>query len=176
VASRQRNNSSIALGVSLIVVGLVFFAVTQGMFGLDWGNIWPVFPMLGGLLLLIFASSLRDRGRRAGLVLAGTIPLLLGMFFLATTMGIVSWSDQGVLWPIYPLIAGLACFAAYIASEREQSGYLIPGAVLSLVGIVFLVILLTSATGSYIARLWPLALIIAGVVVLVVPMVRRGEG
>ena len=101
--------------------------------------------------------------------------LLLGTFFFATTTGVLSWSDQGSLWPIYPLIVGVAFFAAYFASGREQAGYLVPGAILSLVGLVFLGITLTGASYDYIGKIWPIFLIIAGVILLVGPRLRWTE-
>ena len=55
---------------------------------------------------------MQESRRRAGLVIGGTIPLLVGAFFFATTIGILSWEDQGRLWPVYLLIVGVAFFRA----------------------------------------------------------------
>src|SRR5437868_1840728 len=125
--SKQYNYGGVISGAVLIVLGLVFLAATQGFLDLDWGNIWPVLPMLAGAAILAQAFLTDDKKRRAGLWLGGTIPLLVGAFFFATTTGILSWSDQGTLWPVYPLIVGVAFFAAYFASGREQAGLAIPG-------------------------------------------------
>ena len=62
-----------------------------------------------------------------------------------------------------------AVVAAYFASGREQPGYLVPGTILSLVGLVFLGITLTGASYDYIGKFWPIFLIIAGVLLLVGP-------
>jgi cell wall-active antibiotic response 4TMS protein YvqF len=153
----------------------VFLAATQGFLNLDWGNIWPVFLMLIGAGGLAQALLTEDRNRRAGMVLGSTIPLLLGAFFFANTTGVLSWSDQGMLWPVYPLILGVAFFAAYFASGREQAGYLVPGTILSLVGVVFLGITLTGTSYDSIGKVWPIFLIIAGVLLLIWPRLARTE-
>src|SRR6476620_5412229 len=133
--SKNYRNGSLIGGLALIVLGLVFFAVEQGAFELDWGMAWPFFGILAGLAMLVMALIADNPRARAGWVFPGTIALLLGVFFLLTTNGILSWSDQGTLWPIYPLVVGLAFLAAYLASGFRMIGYLIPGAILSLVGL-----------------------------------------
>jgi hypothetical protein len=124
--------------------------------------------MIAGAALLLPAFSTSDPKRRGGIVVGGTIPLLVGAFFFATTTGLLSWSDQGSLWPIYPLVVGVAFFAAFFASNHHP-GYLVPGAILVLVGLVFGAITLTNTPYSYIGKIWPIFLIIGGLLVLIVP-------
>jgi hypothetical protein len=163
---RQNNNSSVVAGVILIVLGLVFFGITQGAFNLDWGNFWPIFPMIGGAIVLFQALYAQNSERRAGLVLGGSIPFLIGVFFFSITLGLFSWSDMGILWPVFPLIVGVAFWAAYFVSGLRQRGYFIPAIVLTLVGMVFLGITLTSVGYGILGKLWPLFLILAGVLLL----------
>ena len=164
--TRQLRNGNVIAGLALIVLGLVFFAVTQGAFNLNWGNFWPLIPMIIGAFLLVQAFTVDIPARRAGLVIGGTIPLLVGAFFFATTTGILDWSDQGRLWPVYPLIVGVAFLAAYLASGLIYPGYLIPAGILIGVGVVFGAIVLTDASYDYIGKIWPIALIIVGVLML----------
>jgi hypothetical protein len=163
---RQNSSSSMVAGVILIVLGLVFFAVTQGAFKLSWGNFLPVFPIVAGGIVLFQALYARDSAHRAGLVLGGTIPFLVGVFFLCITLGLFSWRDMGSLWPVFPLIVGVAFWAAFFVSGLQQRGYLIPAIVLTLVGMVFLGITLTSVGYGVLGKLWPLFLILAGVLLL----------
>jgi hypothetical protein len=164
--TRQLKNGNVLMGLALIVLGLVFLAVTQGAFNLSWGNFWPLIPMIVGAFLLLQAFVTEIPARRAGLVIGGTIALLTGAFFFATTTGILDWSDQGRFWPVYPLIVGVAFLAAYLATGMTFPGYLIPAGILIGVGLVFGAILLTGTSFAYIGKLWPIALIIIGVLML----------
>ncbi|MEO8286893.1 MAG: DUF5668 domain-containing protein [Chloroflexota bacterium] len=162
----RANNSSMMAGIILIVLGLIFFAVTQGALNSSWGTIWPVFPILGGAIVLFQAFNAPNATARAGLVLGGAIPLLVGIFFFTITLGLFSWSDMGALWPVFPLIVGVAFWAAYFVSGFRQRAYAIPAIVLTLVGVVFLAITLTSVGYGVLGKLWPIFLIIAGVLLL----------
>jgi len=165
-------NGSLIGGLALIVLGVIFFAAEQGAFGFNWGTIWPAFIILAGLAMLAMALIADNPRARAGWVLPGTIALLLGGFFLATTGGILSWSDQGTLWPIYPLSVGLGFLAAYLASGFTMPGFLIPGVILSIVGMVFLGISWAGASYDYIGKIWPIFLILAGALILILPRIR----
>jgi hypothetical protein len=165
--SRQVSNGATVAGIILILLGLVFFVATQGMFSLDWSNIWPIFPMLvgGGIIAIAFTAD--TPAARAGAVIGGTIPLLVGAFFFSVTLGVFQWSDMGNLWPVFPIIVGLAFLAGYFAGNREQPGLLWPAAIIGGTGLVFLIITSTSVGYGIIARLWPLVLIAIGVLMLV---------
>lgn len=164
-----------AVGVLLILLGLVFFVVTQGAFDLNWRTAWPVFPFIAGVFLLVLAYTSPNLYRRGGLVLGGTIPLLIGIFFFMTTTGLLSRNDMDKLWPVFPMIVGIAFFAAYLASERQQWYYLIPGSACTLVGVVFAALLWSGASYSVIGQVWPIFLILAGVLLLFGNMRRVRE-
>ncbi|MDQ3927713.1 MAG: hypothetical protein M3328_01055 [Chloroflexota bacterium] len=172
---RPYNNGSMITGVALILLGLVFFAATQGALNLNWGTIWPAFPMLAGALVLFQAFTTENPRRRASMVLGGTVPFLVGVFFFTFTLDLFSWGDMGTLWPMFPLIVGVAFFAAYLASGREQNSYLVPAAILAGVGVVFLAVLQIGGSYAAIGKLWPIFLIIAGVLMLV-PGLRKTRG
>ncbi len=170
--AQMRNGATLA-GAFLIVLGVIFLLVTQGALDLNLGTLWPVFPALAGVFLLVQAFTSASPNPRSAQMLAGTIPLLLGLFFLTITLGIFSWSDMDTLWPIFPLIVGVACIVAYLASAREHSFYLIPGAILIIIAVTFFTILQIGGSYSAIGKLWPIFLVMAGVILLVVPMLRN---
>ena len=123
--SKNYRNGSLIGGLALIVLGLVFFAVEQGAFELDWGMAWPFFGILAGLAMLVMALIADNPRARAGWVFPGTIALLLGVFFLLTTNGILSWSDQGTLWPRQSMPSSLHCFRRQRdpGSQRRSSNH-----------------------------------------------------
>ena len=167
-----RNSASLA-GLFLILLGAIMLIATQGVIDFDWGTIWPVVPMLAGLFLLGLTLSTSDPARRSALVFAGMIPLLLGLFFFSFTLDILSWRDMGRLWPIFPLIVGVAFIAAYLAGGRERGFYLIPGATLIIIAVTCLTILQVGSSYSAVGRLWPIFLVLVGVLLLLIPRMRR---
>jgi len=139
--SRQyTDNTGLLGGAVLIMLGFVFFFATTGLFGLDWGNFWPVFLTIAGLCFIV-AAFMAQPGNRPGYVVVGVILILLSMFFFATTLEMgITWSDQGVLWPVYPLIFGVALLAGYVASGWERVGFLVTGAIMTVLSGILLVL------------------------------------
>ncbi|HEX8221350.1 MAG TPA: DUF5668 domain-containing protein [Chloroflexia bacterium] len=127
---------------------------------------WPAALLVAGFIPLAVSLVADTPSRRAIMVLVGAVPFMLGGFFLATTLGALSWGDQGRLWPVYLLIPGVAALAAYCASGFEDRRYLWAAIPTGLAGAVFLGL---SLTGSYglLGTLWPLYLIAAGLLLLV---------
>jgi hypothetical protein len=183
-ASGFTKSGHLVVGLVALISGAILLAATlsgtlnfllfnwlDGVFEYGWAaDWWPVLPLAAGALLLAMALLAQDSSARAGLAIGGTIPFLTGIFFLATTLGYISWEDQGRLWPIYPLIVAAAFVVGYLVSGREHRVLLVPATVLGFVGVLFLSLTLTEF--SLIGQLWPLALIIAGLVMLI----SRGDG
>jgi hypothetical protein len=165
--SDPTNNTKLIGGIVLIVLGLIFFAMTQGILNLSWGGLWPIFLVLVGIVGLARAFETGSPTRRAGAVMGSSIVLLMGAFFFATTLGLLDWSDHQALWPVYPLIVGIALLAGYFASGRERTNFLTGGLIVSAASLVFLFFSLTSTSYSTLGRLWPLFLIAAGILLVV---------
>jgi hypothetical protein len=174
---RQYGDFRTISGIGLVLLGLIFFAATQGLFGLDWGNSWPAYLLVLGVLGVLGALTNEAPQTRAAVATFGVFLTLLSLFFFATTLGYVSWGDQAVLWPIYPLILGVALLAGYWAGGSAQPGYLTGGLILVVLGGVFLVITLFLGWAWFTGfwerlpvdwgRHWPLALLLASVVLFV---------
>ena len=169
--TKSHSSNSIVGGVLLIALGLVFFVVTQTNVSLEWGKIWPMFVVLAGVPQMVRAFQTDNPRVRGGLVLGGTIPILLGVYFFCAMNGILSWG----LWPVYPLILGVAFLAAYLASGLVENRYLIPGIVLSITGVVFMGIVVLSDY-SIMGKIWPIFLVIGGIILLVSPRASRSRG
>jgi hypothetical protein len=75
------------------------------------------------------------------------------------------------LWPVFPLILGLAFCALFVADRKHDLGVLGVGCAGVIVGIVGLAILY-GFLGSGIVKLWPLLIILVGLIGLVGALVR----
>lgn len=177
LASGLNRFEYLATGIVLSLVGGGFLAATlfgaldnihwawfdnistwfEGSWAATW---WPIFPIAVGLILLAASAMTHNLSVRGSLAFLGTIPLLVGVFFLATTLEYISADDQGRLWPVYPLIVGVASLAAYFASKGEQRSYLFSAGLFGAVGVVFLPVNLISEDMA--GQVWPLFLIIGG--------------
>ena len=105
------------LGIFLAGLGLLFLLVNNGLLWFGWEAIWPLFPLIGGLFLLkVYAS-----GRLPGQLFAGLVLTGLGAFFFVFSTGMIPWGDMRILWPFFPLIAGLGLLALGATGDRPGS-------------------------------------------------------
>ena len=89
-------------GLSLVGLGAALLLAQS----IDWDRMWPVFPLLGGLVFLgsYVASGFRD----GGLAFIGTGATLSGLLFFGFSFGFWKWDEMARLWPLFPLIGGLS--------------------------------------------------------------------
>ena len=143
----------IGLGVAMVLAQLI-----------GWDRIWPLFPLLGGLAFLV--GYIATGFRETGFVFVGVLAVLVGLFFFGFSLGFWEWDEMSRLWPIFPLIAGIAFGALFLAERARDVGTLGVGCVGVIVGIVGLAV-----TYGYVAasvwRLWPVLLVLAGVLGLI---------
>ncbi len=150
------------LGVVLILIGILFLLVSNHVL-LDWSDVWPLFPLLGGIFLL----KLYPFRKQSEVLFAGLTFFLIGLFFLVFTFGMLSWEDMANLWPTFPLIAGISLLAV-AGTRKHATGSLIVGiaAVLfALVGYLHAGGAISPRVAAPFVRMWPLILIVMGLVV-----------
>lgn len=87
------------IGILLILVGILFLLTTLDILDLgdlfsDW---WPV------LIILIGVFKLHERDKMSAVVF-----IVAGVGLLTATVGILSWSTIGRLWPVLLILAGLS--------------------------------------------------------------------
>jgi hypothetical protein len=151
---------AIWIGLSLIGFGIVFFLAQW----IGWDQIWPIFPLLGGLAFVVgyVLTGFKD----GGLVFVGTGAILVGLFLFGFTLGTWEWGEMQKLWPVFPLIGGLAFFALFLAERARDVGTLGVGCAAMVVGLVGLAVTF-GFVGTQIVKLWPLLLVFVGLISLV---------
>ena len=149
-------------GFLLILFGAWLLAQNLGLPlpGLD--VLWPIIPIVFGLSFLI--QYFLGGRKEDGLVFTGLAATLTGAFFLEFTSGRLAWEAMSRYWPVFVLIGGLA-FAAQWLVNPAQRGLLIPAGIALIVGLVAILFTLNLASPAFVeqvSKLWPLALILAG--------------
>jgi hypothetical protein len=154
---RQMNRGAVMPGVILIIVGLIFLLP---QFGIGSANgLWPAFILAPGLGFIAMWLTSKNKAKDAGLLIPGTIITLISAFFFYLNWA--GWSKMANLWPIFPLIVGIAFYKFFFASGRRDRGILVPANILLLVGLFFLIL------QSYTYKLWPIILILLGILMIV---------
>jgi hypothetical protein len=150
-------------GVGLIVIGVLFLLVSNNIW-MGWGNVWPLFPILAGMLFLrVYA-----RNRTPEILFGGVATLLMGLFLLFFSMGIFPWSRMDSMWPVIPTIAGISLLAMAAAHYRSTASLIMAVVIILFAFLGFL------HEGGFInqrvvapfIRLWPIVLVVAGATLL----------
>ena len=153
-------------GLILIFIGGWFLAQNLGLPLPNVWNLWPAFLVLGGVSSLMNYFS---QGRvNSSHIFNATLALLLGAFFFMFSLGFWQWEMMAQFWPLLLIIVGTAFFAQWLV-EIRVTRRLILSLVVGGVGVVFLPSTLgwlAPELAAQIQRLWPIALIVAGIVVL----------
>lgn len=154
-------------GLVIIALGIWFLLGALGVRLPGIGNFWPIFPTLAGLAFIVAYVRQKD----AGFLIPGVAGFLIGLFFFLFTLGSFEWSQMGQLWPLFPLIGGLAFLAAYL-SDRD-AGLLIPAVGGVGVGVIGLFFTLSGFSLAWLGTFWPVILILVGILVLVQNLLGR---
>jgi drug/metabolite transporter (DMT)-like permease len=113
----------------------------------------------------MFLSRRHQKGLE-GVLIPGTILTVLGAYFMYESL--TNYTTSGQTSFIYTLAVSLAFFAAYRFGDRSR-GYLIPAWILLAVsGLTFV-----SVVGR--SEVWPIILIIVGVIMIVRPSRRMSR-
>ena len=150
-------------GILLIVIGLLFLMVSNNIW-VGWSNVWPLFPILAGLLL--FRVYIGNRSPE--MLFGGITAFFCGLFLLLFSLGIFSWSRMEILWPVFPAIGGIGLLGVASAT-RHGTMPMILGVVMVL--FAFLGFLreggiINERIVSPFIRLWPLVLVVAGITLM----------
>jgi hypothetical protein len=130
-------------------------------------RMWPVFPFVGGMVLL--ANFFEDKRRRPGLIFWGANLALSSTFFFLISLGDQDYRVLGVWWPVFLIVAGISFLALWLAQPQRDWGVLFLSVVGMVSGGVVLAAnlqLLGARTAEELKNLSPALLILVGLVLL----------
>ena len=158
---------TIVPAIFLILLGIYFLLQEMGIAVHGWDVIWPVFPLAGGLASLgsYFFGERRDPDR----VFFGVAATLVGLAFFFITLGPLEYEDLGTWWPVFVLIGSVAFLTQWVATRFRDWGALFLSLVALVVGGAGLAItlqLLGPETRKLLPKLWPVLLILGGLMAL----------
>jgi len=170
----MQRKGAVLLALLLIGLGSYLLLSELGVGLPGWERVWPVLPLVGGLALLVgyFTEPESDPER----VFFGTAVTLVGVTFLFVTWGPLSYNSLATWWPVFVLIGSVAFLAQWIAASLRDWDALFLGLVTLCVGGVALAITLQlfgPDTREILPRLWPVILILAGLIALLRGLLGR---
>ena len=137
-------------GLILIFLGVLFLLGNFGALRIDGEVFWTY--------ILIFLGGIFDRSK-PGLLMPGTILLTIGLMFYYAAR--TDWYVMENIWPFFILAPAFGFYAMYLLGGRDR-GLLVPAAILTVIGVVFLM-----QSADYGMRyVWPIALIVLGALLL----------
>ncbi|MBM6617593.1 LiaI-LiaF-like domain-containing protein [Bacillus suaedaesalsae] len=152
--------SNIVLGLTLILMGILFSLQSLGVIDNFWSAFWPMFLLIPGVIFHVAFFISGAKKHLAGLLVPGGILLVIGLLFVFESM--TSWQFSHFTWPVYMYAVSFGLFELYIFGGRKR-GLLIPVGILATVATIFLVNALLS---FQLFNLWPLILIAVGIYVM----------
>ena len=157
--------SDYLIGLALVILGILFLFDNFGFVEFDFSRLWPVVVILVGAGFWLGFYKNREE---FGLIIPGTILLLYGFLFWYCAV-FDRWDNIGHgLWPVFILGPGFGFIFIYLFAKRDP-GFLIPGLILSGLGLLFLLIF------NNIFSYWPLFLIAIGVYLVYTYLSSRNE-
>lgn len=116
----------------VVLAGIGLLLVNVFGIQMSFDKIWPAIPIVIGLLFVVKVNT------DYGVVFPATILIGTGLIFFIHNL---EWFGVGVgfgqLWPLFPIVVGLA-FVALYAFKPHDWGVLIPASACLITGVVFL--------------------------------------
>lgn len=166
-------NKLVVIGTFFVLAGGVLLLWTAGYLH-RFVNLWPLLPLLGGLVLLYLRIV---RSGRDYYVFVGTSLVLAGLLFLLTNTAVPV--ELGRIWPLFMTIIGVALLV-YGFRKRGASRVTltIPGGAMVLLSAIFLPFsleLVSADFARFVGVWWPVLLIVMGLSLVGSHLTRRGR-
>jgi len=160
----NKNHSSLIIGLIFILIGAGLLLDKLNMFDFGWYQIYPVLLILISIMSFISIFS----GNKNSAFWAGIFGVL-GVFFFLRNFDVITAFWFSEYWPIFLLALGAGFILLFIFKPQDW-GVLIPGFILTFIGVVFLVNTLNlydleefiRFVFDLVATYWPLALVLLG--------------
>jgi hypothetical protein len=174
ISSDKRGN--VIGGLIVIAIGIWFLLDSLEVIKLpSIGRLWPIFPTLAGLAFMAAYFMRSDNEDGPFYLIPGVGAFLTGIFFFFFTFDVFEWAAMGRLWPVFPLIGGIAFSATWLAGGRKESSLLVPVGGALTVGIISLIITLGGFSIALIVNYWPVILIVIGLGILARNLIVKGS-
>ena len=111
---------------------------------------------------------------RRGAIIPGLLLVLLGAYLLAQNLN-VPLPGLDALWPVFPLIFGLAFVTQFFLGGRTDDGLIFVGVAGTLVGAFFFAFTLGRLSWGQMGTYWPIFVLIGGVAFLAQWLVRPAQ-
>ena len=169
----KERRRAVVWGAILIIVGVVTLLGSLGLSWVSMESLWPLVVVVGGLVTLINATTKAPRDVDG--VWFGLMAMMCGVLFAYITLGSGEWTELRWMWPVFPIIGGVAWLTTWLFDTRQVSN-LVAGLLAGLVGaggFLYTLGRMDSQFLSSISTLWPLILVILGLGFLIQFFVQR---
>lgn len=159
-------NSHSALGVLLLVIGIIMLLNNTNVFVFNVELLWPLFMIIPGVM---FHSSFFNgrNGHNPGILMPGAILCIYGSYFLFSIL--TGWHFSDVLWPVFPLGVGIGFYEMYYFGGQHKQHFTTSILLIGL-SLVAFAINLFNINFNY---LFPLVLIITGLVIVYQSTIKK---
>lgn len=165
-------NKLAVIGVFFVLAGGVLLLWTAGYLR-RFVTLWPLLPVVGGLVLLYFRIF---RHGRDYYIFLGTSLLLSGILLLVTTTALPA-ALEGI-WPLFMTVIGISLLLYGVRKEgSSRVTFVVPGLVMILLSVVFLPFSLNLVTADFVSFVgvwWPVLLVVMGAALIAAHLARRG--
>ncbi len=157
----QRKRVRNEFGVLAFVLIFSGIALLLESFGFLAGisNLWPIFPLIIGIGLLMLFQAQKD----IGLLWLGSFLMIISIFFFY--LNFTSWTQLTRLWPAFIAIFGMSFLICYFFNKSRI--FLVVSLFALFLSTTFVVIFGLSP------KLWPVSLIIAGLFIYAIALFDR---
>lgn len=160
----QNQRSNIAAGLVLILLGaaFLFFNLAPDYFDwLDFSEHWALFIIAFGLLLLVIGLLTGASGMAIPASIIGGIG---GLLYYQSLSG--NWGSWAYAWTLILGFIGVGIFLHGLLSGRVRHGVVEGGRLILISAVAFTIFGALTGGGEVFTYLWPVLIILAGVMML----------